>query len=291
MDPDADAVPYGEFLALARDEGLVALEVQVVQAPSESNGRTAVVQATARGRDNGTFSAVGEASPRSAPDAWHPFLTTLAELRAKARALRDMTGLEHAVQEELTVPYLSMDAPGRDDADDEDDEPARPQAQRTPATPTVPRPSSPATAQPSRPPIRAIGPSTRQELDEDDGFEEDEDENEEEGGQDQEAMAAREAAHHPEPEPQEQEGGEDDVPLDFDAIPPDMLSKLIRLAISIAAEEGTEISDAEARRKLDDFFLRAFKHPLSRATRIEGQRVVQRLSGDLARRRMAPTEE
>src|SRR2546421_3286752 len=105
MDADGDAVPYHELLGLARDEGLIALDVHVIQAPGEANGSTAVVQATARTQEGG-FAAVGEATAASTPPDWHPFLLTLAELRAKARALRELTGLEHTVREEPATPYL-----------------------------------------------------------------------------------------------------------------------------------------------------------------------------------------
>ncbi|HKC74080.1 MAG TPA: hypothetical protein VKF37_07745, partial [Chloroflexota bacterium] len=110
MDADGDAVPYHELLGLARDEGLIALDVHVIQAPGEANGSTAVVQATARTQEGG-FAAVGEATAASTPPEWHPFLLTLAELRAKARALRELTGLEHTVREELATPYLPADVP------------------------------------------------------------------------------------------------------------------------------------------------------------------------------------
>jgi hypothetical protein len=74
---------------------------------------------------------------------------------------------------------------------------------------------------------------------------------------------------------------------DGEGIDKEMEAKLLKLAISIAALEGTDLSDAEARQKLDDFFMRAFKRPLNRASRIEGQRVVQRLSSELSRLRAA----
>src|SRR2546421_10174301 len=110
MDADGDAVAYHELLGLARDEGLIALDVHVIQVPGEANGCTAVVQATARTHEGG-FAAVGEAAAASTPPEWHPFLLTLAELRAKARALRELTGLEHTVREELATPYLPADVP------------------------------------------------------------------------------------------------------------------------------------------------------------------------------------
>lgn len=87
------------------------------------------------------------------------------------------------------------------------------------------------------------------------------------------------------------EDDEQVLPPDHEGIAPDMLAKLKKLAVSIADLEGAEITDAEATKRLDDFFLRAFKHPLSRASRLEGQRVVQYLSNDLVKRRGATGEE
>ena len=78
---------------------------------------------------------------------------------------------------------------------------------------------------------------------------------------------------------------DDELPPDFEGIGKDMEAKLLKLAMSIAALEGSDISEAEAREKLDAFFTKAFKHPFKRASRLEGQRVVQRLSGDLSRLR------
>src|SRR5579884_3297226 len=160
MDPDADAVSYDEFLALARDEGLFALDVQVIQAPADANGRSAVVQATAR-TAQGSFGAVGEASPHSAPVAWHPFLTTLAELRAKARALRDLTGLEHGVLEELSTPYQRSESGGDADA---------PVWRQPPSNGAAPRPTvaaQPRATAPARPAPSAVDDEDERPDDED----------------------------------------------------------------------------------------------------------------------------
>jgi hypothetical protein len=112
---------------------------------------------------------------------------------------------------------------------------------------------------------------------------------EEVNGADQEtypdAVAAPHPAATPEPAPAAPTRARDEP--DGEGIDKEMEAKLLKLAISIAALEGTELSDAEARQKLDDFFMRAFKRPLNRATRIEGQRVVQRLSSELSRLRAA----
>ena len=296
---DSDVVAYNEFLSLARDEGLISVEVQVVQAPSEENGHTAIVQASARTRDGG-FGAVGEASPASAPAAWRPFLTTLAELRAKARALREMTGLEHAVQEELGVPYRVADEGkiGKREL------PAARQARPSGTATAVGALSAPTTQDELDEPVdiaaipglqRGMGgikfaprtppavPATRPPLDSADDSERDMDDEEESARTTETARVLDAGTPYTAPSPQRQP--DDDAPPDYDAIPTDMLDKLKRLAKSIAELEGTEISDAQAILKLDDFFMRAFRHPLSKATRIEGQRVVQKLSSDLSKRR------
>ena len=299
MDPDDEAVAYNEFLALARDEGLIALEIQIVQTPSEANGRSAVALATARSAQ-AVFSAVGEASPRSAPETWHPFLTTLAELRAKARALRDLTGLDHMVQEELTVPYT----PTGDFAD----APTRPAAPASRGTSAAPRSGPPivmgAAGIAARPPAtasRSVTPAapSRPSAPSLDESEEDTDDDDEEPAAPRPIATARPTPAPSRSAPPDEsdateaadEPDEEALPPDHEGIAPDMLAKLKKLAISIADLEGAEITDAEATKRLDDFFMRAFKHPLSRASRLEGQRVVQYLSNDLVKRRGAAGEE
>ena len=279
MDADGNAVPYHELLGLARDEGLIALDVHVIQAPGAANGCTAVVQATARTQEGG-FAAVGEAAAASTPPEWHPFLLTLAELRAKARALRELTGLEHTVREELATPYLPASVPaapassagaplevpppsaggGRGAA-----RAARSGGNGTASTPVL-RPTPTST-------VSSPGGEVAGEV----------------NGADQETHPDAVTAPHPAVAP----GPAPAAPTPArgapagEGIDKEMEAKLLKLAISIAALEGTDLSDAEARQKLDDFFERAFKRPLNRASRIEGQRVVQRLSSELSRLRAA----
>ncbi len=270
MDPD-DAVPYNEFIDLARDHGLLGIEVQVLQTPGEANGHAAVVRASAR-TAQGSFDAVGEAAPDSAPAAWRPFLTTLAELRAKARALRELTGAEHAVREELATPY------GPRGEDDEGDEfPPAPLARPAPAYNPPARTQAPQAGPAARPTVVQAqeAPVSTAGDDEDGDADEDAAEVDE---PDEVAPRGRAAAAATPP-------SDDELPPDFEGIGREMEAKLLKLAISIATLEGSDISEAEAREKLDAFFLKAFKHPLSRASRLEGQRVVQRLSSDLSQRR------
>jgi hypothetical protein len=305
MDADGNAVPYHELLGLARDEGLIALDVHVIQAPGEANGCTAVVQATARTREGG-FAAVGEATAASTPPDWHPFLLTLAELRAKARALRELTGLEHTVREELATPYLPADVPASGSSGDRrpigpagaDRDSLRAHGPAEPPSGSggqlrAPRSSA---AGGSREALAAgpegngsastpaLRPTPTSTVSSSGGEAAGED-----NGADQETLPDAVTAPHPAvvrgPAPAEPDRARDEP--DGEGIDKEMQAKLLKLAISIAALEGTDLSDAEARQKLDDFFMRAFKRPLNRASRIEGQRVVQRLSSELSRLRAA----
>lgn len=273
MDPDELIVSYEEFLGLARDEGVIGLDVVVVQGPRDDNGQCAVVVATAR-TAHGGFSAIGEASPATAPARWGPFLTTLAELRAKARALREVTGLEHGIDEESAAPYLP--APSSD--------PGRSQRLgQMPATGREHGAQSRVVAMPA-PPNRAVPPRppSAPEPGEDDQIDISTERSEP-------APLARAGAWASEPEnqaPDEAAVAHPDGPdAAYEEVGRDMEAKLLKLAMSIAVLEDGEITESEARQKLDDFFMRAFKHPLSKGTRMEGQRVVQRLSGDLVRLR------
>ncbi len=353
MERDGDAVPYSELLGLARDDGLIGLDVQVTQAPGEANGRTAVVVAVARTSD-GAFSAVGEASPASAPSIWHPFLTTLAELRAKARALRDLTGQGIAVQEELDVPYPTAD--DDDDESDADRGPARVrpvtaardapsgyQATRQPSsgvgsyndnatptpTPTPVRPASVASAASTPAAVQAqlqrlsIGAQShtvpRRSTDDegDDGADTKSDEvapstlhytpssTPTATPTASAASIAPTASPLPRPDPfqtvpsnvddedeneDEGEPDDEDVARDEDvddSIDDDMRAKLMKLAISLAKLNGKDVTDAEAVQRLDAYFMRAFKRPLNRATRHEGQMAVSSLSKQLQTRRNA----
>jgi hypothetical protein len=287
MDPEEQAASFSEFLALARDEGLVSLGVSVVQAADPASGRGAVVTATARSSQH-SFSAVGEASTASAPPEWHPYLTTLAELRAKARALRELTGLDHGVVEELSVPYQSVESQSHQ----AEERPVRSAWASSAAAPARreqvpvggPRPiSGPTGAR-----IAERPPAPEQQTD--DMPEDDEDAEDE-----PRTVPMRPAqTYRPGPDVQDVQSEErDDEPEEPvpGGIEPAMEAKLLRLAMTIAEREGESLSEAEARTKLDDFFIRAFKHPLSRATQQEGQRVVHRLASDLARIRPRSTED
>lgn len=118
-------VMYGGLLDAAHARGLTSIKTTLVQIPSDSNGYTAIVHATAA-TETLTCDGIGDADPGNAGKIAQLALIRMAETRAKARALRDLVNVGDLALDELPQ-----------------DEPARPP--RPPSTP--PRPPAP----PARP--------------------------------------------------------------------------------------------------------------------------------------------
>ena len=96
-----DFILYGGLLELAREKGLKRLEVEIVQIPSPENGNYAVCSATLEGEDNSIYREVGDASPDNVNGNIAPHILRMAATRAKARALRDFTGIDMVSFEEM----------------------------------------------------------------------------------------------------------------------------------------------------------------------------------------------
>lgn len=95
-----EVVTYPGLLSKAHEEGLVRIATELLQKPSEENGRTAIAKAlveTAKGH----FEAIGDAAPDSVNSFIVPHLIRMAETRAKARALRDAVNIGIVSFEEL----------------------------------------------------------------------------------------------------------------------------------------------------------------------------------------------
>jgi hypothetical protein len=105
---EKEFVTYAGLLALAHDLGLEEIHTTVLQMPTEANEHTAVVRALAKGKP-GLYSGLGDASPANTNRKVARHLIRVAETRAKARALRDLTNVSLVAFEELG---------GDDDADD-----------------------------------------------------------------------------------------------------------------------------------------------------------------------------
>lgn len=97
---ETDAVTFKGLLSLAHEDGLRSVQTQIVQLPSEENGRTAVARSTVRTR-KGTFTGIGDASPANVNRRIAPHVIRMAETRATARALRLAVNIGEVAIEEL----------------------------------------------------------------------------------------------------------------------------------------------------------------------------------------------
>lgn len=95
-------VTYEGLLDLAHQMGLLSIDVEILQFPSEENNMTAIARAVAR-TEKERFSDVGDASPKSVNNMLVPHIIRMASTRAKARALRDLTNVGMTSVEELSL--------------------------------------------------------------------------------------------------------------------------------------------------------------------------------------------
>ena len=93
-------VTYEGLLDLAHQEGLISIEVDLLQIPNKENGMIAIVKATAKTKDK-VFMDIGDAGPNSVNSMITPHIIRMASTRAKARALRDLTNIGMTAIEEL----------------------------------------------------------------------------------------------------------------------------------------------------------------------------------------------
>lgn len=97
---EKEVVTYAGLLARAHEEGLEGIETELVQTPNDDNGMSAIVRAVVRG-SRGVFSGLGDADPTNVNRTVAKHLVRVAETRAKARALRDITNIGTVSLEEL----------------------------------------------------------------------------------------------------------------------------------------------------------------------------------------------
>jgi hypothetical protein len=94
-------VTYEGLLDLAHQKGLKGIKTELLQAPSKENNNTCIVKAMAI-VENGEFHGIGDANPANVNSFISKHLIRMAETRAKARALRDLTNVGMTAIEELT---------------------------------------------------------------------------------------------------------------------------------------------------------------------------------------------
>lgn len=95
-----ELVLYEGLLDEAHNQGLRRISTTLIQIPHEDNGRMAVVQAEVE-TERGSFGGIGDASPQNVRRAEVHDCVRVAEVRAKARALRDAVNVGMLSVEEL----------------------------------------------------------------------------------------------------------------------------------------------------------------------------------------------
>ena len=97
-----DFVLYAGVLDLATQNGLLKLEVELLQYPTKENGNEAICHAVAEGKNGEVFSDIGDSNPNNCTPMIAKHLIRMASTRAKGRALRDMCNIGIACLEELS---------------------------------------------------------------------------------------------------------------------------------------------------------------------------------------------
>lgn len=95
-------VLYSGLLGLAHEKGLQSIEEEVLQMPTEENGRFAVCRATITTTNGEVFQGLGDASPESVARNIVVHLLRMASTRSKARALRDLSNIGVTALEEIS---------------------------------------------------------------------------------------------------------------------------------------------------------------------------------------------
>lgn len=282
MGIEGSALGYADLLRLAVSNGLQELDCTLIQLPAEQNGNHAVVLAAVR-TTRGLFRAVGEASRDQLPLAHRDMTLTIAELRAKTRALCEAVGMPQALPSEegeteaappakpprqigqsrpVTEPSAAVDL-------------ALPVEAAPPASDVAPAATA-ADATPARADELIRQPEHVRSMDVLNAAHA--------GLTDASQAPMPSDTASPEPKAQVRPVAKPSVaPPVTEGLGPDILARLLHMTRKKAESEGAPINEDEAMRRLDSFFQRAFGHPISEGTRMEGQRVIQRLASDLAR--------
>lgn len=100
-----DFILYGGLVHLATEyNGLISISTQIIQLGDDTNGNVTVVKAIAVAMVDGVrreFHGYGDAGPLSVSKMILPHAIRMAETRAKARALRDLTNVGMTAFEEM----------------------------------------------------------------------------------------------------------------------------------------------------------------------------------------------
>ncbi|KNF10202.1 hypothetical protein CLPU_1c03670 [Gottschalkia purinilytica] len=109
-----DFVTYEGLLDTAHQKGLNGIKTDLVQLPNDRNGMQCIVKATATTKDGAIFEGYGDADPTNVNRLIAKHIIRMAETRAKARALRDLTNIGMTALEELDDQDQSVDRDKRE---------------------------------------------------------------------------------------------------------------------------------------------------------------------------------
>lgn len=94
-------VTYEGLLDVAHQLKLKSIETELIQIPSPENGNQCIVKAVVKTEDGKQFEGYGDADPTNVNRMIAKHSIRMAETRAKARALRDLTNIGMTALEEL----------------------------------------------------------------------------------------------------------------------------------------------------------------------------------------------
>lgn len=104
-------VKYEGLLDEAHRIGLLGISTELIQIPSAANQNTAIVKAVAKAQGGKEFHGLGDANPANVGRGVSQHIIRMAETRAKARALRDLTNIGMTAIEELGDDVSGNDEP------------------------------------------------------------------------------------------------------------------------------------------------------------------------------------
>lgn len=96
-----DFVTFNGLMDLAHQMKLQSITTELVQIPNEENGNQCIMKAVATTEDGKVFEGYGDADPSNVNSMIARHSIRMAETRAKARALRDLTNVGMTAFEEL----------------------------------------------------------------------------------------------------------------------------------------------------------------------------------------------
>ncbi len=104
-------VTYEGLLDVAHQMKLKSIETELIQIPNSENGNTCIAKAVAKTEDGKEFHGYGDADPSNVNKLIARHLIRMAETRAKARALRDLTNIGMTAFEELAEGDVAIENP------------------------------------------------------------------------------------------------------------------------------------------------------------------------------------